>query len=202
LTPTEIRPATLASETREDGAPVLTGYAAMYDTPTVVAGLFREQIARGAFDEAVARDDVRALFNHNPDVVLGRTTSGTLRLTTDAVGLRYEVTLNPADAEHQRVWQMVSRGDVTQSSFGFEVRGQQWGDRSATELPLRTITKVALYDVSPVTYPAYATTTVTARDLPGAAADAPAVQQAAHEAAAARVSLVQALRRRLGWSDD
>lgn len=200
--PTETRPATLSAETRDDGAPTLTGYAAVYETPTVIAGLFREQIARGAFEDAVARDDVRALWNHNPDVVLGRTTSGTLRLTADSVGLRYEVVLNPADPEHQRVWQMVSRGDVSQSSFGFEVKGQEWGDRRETELPLRTITKVALYDVSPVTYPAYATTTVTARDLPGAEADAEAVQQAAQDAVTARVSLAEALRRRLEWSDE
>lgn len=168
----ETRPATIAAETREDGQLVLRGYAALYDTETVIGGLFRERIAPGAFDEAIGRDDVRALFNHNPDVVLGRTVSGTLRLAVDTIGLRYEVTLNPLDSEHVRVHQMIARGDVSQSSFGFEVTGHEWGERKANELPLRTITKTKLYDVSPVTYPAYAETSVTARDLPQSGTDA------------------------------
>lgn len=187
---TEKRAATLGAETREDGALVLRGYAALYDTETVIAGMFRESIAPGAFAGAVGRDDVRALFNHDPNVVLGRSAAGTLRLEADEQGLRYEVNLNPADSEHQRVWQMVARGDVSQSSFGFEVVKQEWAERKKKdELPLRIITDVRLYDVSPVTYPAYAETTVTARDLPGAAEDAAAVlaQQQAVEALAVHV---------------
>lgn len=168
----EKRAATLAAETRDDGAMVLRGYAAVYNTETTIAGMFRERIAPGAFDEAIPRDDVRALFNHNPDVVLGRTVSGTLALGSDDAGLTYEIQLNPADAEHQRVWQMVSRGDVSQSSFGFEVKGQEWGEVKRGELPLRTITKAKLYDVSPVTYPAYEETSVSARDLPTATEEA------------------------------
>lgn len=191
----EQRPATLAAETREDGAMVLRGYAALYSTEATIAGMFRESIAPGAFDEAVGRDDVRALFNHNPDYVLGRTTAGTLRLDVDGTGLRYEVQLNPADTEHQRIWQMVSRGDVSQSSFGFEVTDQTWGERKAGELPLRIITKTKLYDVSPVTYPAYAQTSVTARDLPTASADAASV--AAHHAADAARSRAKAADLRL-----
>lgn len=182
----EKRAATLAAETRDDGAMVLRGYAAVYNTETTIAGMFRERIAPGAFDEAIPRDDVRALFNHNPDVVLGRTVSGTLALGSDDAGLTYEIQLNPADAEHQRVWQMVSRGDVSQSSFGFEVKGQEWGEVKRGELPLRTITKAKLYDVSPVTYPAYEETSVSARDLPTATEEAAEVLAAE---AAVRVRL-------------
>lgn len=192
----EIRAADLRAETREDGALVLAGYAALYNTETVIAGMFRESIADGAFTEAVGRDDVRALFNHNPDVVLGRTTSGTLRLDADGTGLRYEVTLNPADSEHQRVWQMVARGDVSQSSFGFTVDAQEWRETGKTgQLPLRVITRASLYDVSPVTYPAYASTTVTARDLPRAEADA--TQALAH----AQVLGYAAVWARRAWLD-
>lgn len=192
----EIRAADLRAETRDDGAMVLAGYAAIYDTETVIAGMFRESIAPGAFTEAVARDDVRALFNHDPNVVLGRTVSGTLRLDADGTGLRYEVTLNPADAEHQRVWQMVARGDVSQSSFGFEVEAQEWRDTgTAGTLPLRVIRSAKLYDVSPVTYPAYAQTTVTARDLPSAAADA------AQALADSRVRGYAAVLARRAWLD-
>ena len=182
----EKRAATLAAETRDDGAMVLRGYAAVYDTETTIAGMFRERIAPGAFDEAIPRDDVRALFNHDPNLVLGRTVSGTLALGSDDTGLTYEIQLNPADAEHQRVWQMVSRGDVSQSSFGFEVKGQEWGEVKRGELPLRTITKAKLYDVSPVTYPAYEETSVSARDLPTATEEAAEVLAAE---AAVRVRL-------------
>lgn len=174
MTAPETRQATLTAETREDGAMRLVGYAALYNTPTEIAGLFREQIEPGAFTEAVGRDDVRALWNHDPNVVLGRTTSGTLRLDADGTGLKYEVALNPQDAEHQRVYQMVQRGDVSQSSFGFEVTGQRWEEAEGEKLPTRVITKAKLYDVSPVTYPAYPQTTVTARDLDSARAAAAA----------------------------
>jgi len=178
----EKRAATLGAETRENGDLVLRGYAALYDTPTEIGGMFRELIAPGAFDDAIGRDDVRALWNHDPSVVLGRTVSGTLVLTSDARGLRYEVSLNPADSEHQRVWQMVARGDVSQSSFGFEVVEQDWQERKAPK-PLRVINKAKLFDVSPVTFAAYAETTVTVRDLPGAMEAAAAEVQAAKSAA-------------------
>lgn len=178
MTKHEVRACKLAAETRADGAPVLRGYAALYHTETVIGDFFREQIAPGAFDDAIPHDDVRALFNHDPNIVLGRTTSGTLALGSDARGLTYEVVLNPADSEHMRVWQMVQRGDVSQSSFGFQVIGQHWEEAARGLLPLRTITKASLFDVSPVTYPAYAETTVTARDLPTAIDDAADVVKA------------------------
>lgn len=166
----EVRAADLHAETRDDGTMVLRGYAALYDTETVIGGMFREVIAPGAFSEAVGRDDVRALWNHDPNVVLGRTASGTLRLHADDAGLRYEAVLDPQNPDHVRVYRMVSRGDVTQSSFGFEVQGQEWRDTGKTgTLPLRVITRTRLFDVSPVAYPAYPQTTVTARDLPSAA---------------------------------
>lgn len=184
----ETRAATLTHEVRADGAPVLRGYAALYNVETVIAGMFREQIAPGAFDDAIGRDDVRALFNHNPDHILGRSTSGSLRLDSDSVGLRYEIDVDPADDLAMSVYRKVVRGDISQSSFAFEVRGQEWAPVAADALPLRTLTKLALFDVSPVTYPAYAQTTVTARDLPTAGDDAAAVlaAQQAFEAAQAR----------------
>lgn len=188
----EKRAATLTYDYRAEGQrPVLRGYAAVYDTEATIGGLFRERIARGAFDEALAGDDVRALFNHDPNQILGRTLSGTLRLTTDDVGLAYEIDIDTDDPLAMRVWRSVQRGDVSQSSFGFEVRGQEWSPTDTASLPLRTITKVSLFDVSPVTYPAYAETSVTARDLPNADAEAAAVlaQKAAADAAAEDLQL-------------
>jgi HK97 family phage prohead protease len=140
----------------------LSGYAAIFDSPTEIAGMFREIVAPGAFAKAVADDDVRALFNHDANFVLGRTTSRTLRLTEDATGLRYDV--DPPDTQWARdLMVSVQRGDVSQSSFAFEVLEDEWSYGTRGEMPTRTIRAVKLYDVSPVTYPAYESTTVSAR---------------------------------------
>jgi hypothetical protein len=141
------------------------GYAALYNVETVIGDWFRERIAPGAFDVAVTRDDVRALFNHNPDLILGRTSRGTLRLVADATGLAYEIDLDLEDPDAQRVLRKVRRGDVSQSSFGFLVTAEDWPKPvEAGKLPLRIIRAVELFDVSPVTFPAYPDTSVAARD--------------------------------------
>lgn len=149
----------------EGEAPSLSGYAAMFNSETVIAGYFRETIAPGAFRDAIKTDDVRALFNHDPNYVLGRTTNDTLKLTEDKQGLHYDVTLNMADPDAVRVRAKVERGDVTGSSFGFFVEEEKWQEpaKGSRELPLRTILKASLFDVSPVTYPAYDSTSVSAR---------------------------------------
>lgn len=164
----ERRTVTLPVEARAeaDQPKRLAGYAAVYDTATEIAGLFREQIAPGAFADAIGRDDVRALFNHDANFVLGRTTAGTLRLWSDATGLRYEADL-PETTWASDLMVSVTRGDVSQSSFAFEVISDEW-DYPKNEKPLRTIRAVKLYDVSPVTYPAYAETSVSARSLEAA----------------------------------
>ena len=142
-------------------ARTLSGYAALYNSETRIAN-FREVIAPGAFRSALKRgDDVRGLFNHNPDHVLGRTAAGTLRLSEDARGLRYELDL-PDTQLGRDLWTSVRRGDVSQSSFAFTVEAQAWQDES-TAVPLRFIKDVRLYDVSAVTYPAYDETSVAAR---------------------------------------
>jgi HK97 family phage prohead protease len=153
-----------------DTAATISGYAAVFNAETLIGGGmwgFREQIAPGAFDQAIQDDDVRALFNHDPNYLLGRNVAGTLRLKSDKKGLRYEVDL-PDTAAGRDVKTLVDRGDVSGSSFGFVVEEDEWVDGKVEKdgrmtLPLRTIRKVSLYDVSPVTYPAYPQTTVSAR---------------------------------------
>lgn len=150
-----------------DAQPTLAGYAAVFGEEAVIGGWFREVIDAGAFDEALARpDDVRAQFNHDANRVLGRTTAKTLRLAVDAQGLRYEIDL-PDTSYAKDLAASVERGDVTQSSFMFEVTGEKWEypPRSSGELPLRRVQNVKLYDVAPVTFPAYAGTSVSARAL-------------------------------------
>ena len=158
----EIRTATQPIEVREDGeSRRLAGYAALFDTPATL-GTFEERIAVGAFTATLGRDDVRALFNHDPNLVLGRTSNGTLQLQEDSRGLRYEVTL-PDTTWARDLWASVQRGDITQSSFAFAVEadGEDW--KRDRRPPQRILTAVRLFDVSPVTYPAYAQTTVSAR---------------------------------------
>lgn len=152
------------------GVKQLVGYGAVFDTETVIAGFFRERIAPGAFDAVVKNDDVRGLFNHDPNYVLGRTAAGTMRLAVDEVGLGYEIDLNPDDPDAVRTAAKVSRGDVTGSSFTFTVKRDEWTRPSSpAELPLRTILEVEhLYDTGPVTFPAYEETTSEARDAAAA----------------------------------
>jgi HK97 family phage prohead protease len=146
---------------RVDGDPrTLQGYAAVFNQRTEIMGLFEERIAPGAFAAAIGRDDVRALFNHDPNYVLGRTSAGTLRLSEDARGLAYSI--DPPDTQAGRdVSALIARGDVQGSSFSFEIEEESW-DRSGA-LPLRTIMRAKLHDVGPVTFPAYEQTTVSAR---------------------------------------
>ncbi len=178
-----------------EGQPtVVRGYAALYDTEAVIAGFFRERIAPGAFRSVIGQTaDVRALFNHDDNIVLGRTTNGTLRLSEDERGLAYEFDPNPNDPDATRVVAKIQRGDVSQSSYGFQVKADTWTKPTrAGELPLRTINEFeALRDVSPVTFPAFEDTTAEARSAAAVAAVMPPADEYRHdnEIARARVEL-------------
>jgi HK97 family phage prohead protease len=151
---------------RADGGETIVGYAAVFYNPAEPGTAFRiwddveERIMPGAFDKAVREDDVRGLFNHCPDFVLGRSKSGTLRLSVDARGLRYEI--DPPDTQAGRdVLTMLRRGDVSGSSFAFNPRSRTF--REVGGLHVVEVNDVALYDVGPVTYPAYPATESAAR---------------------------------------
>lgn len=180
--PTEVR----AART-EGGGLRFSGYAAKFNTWSQDLGGFKEQIAPGAFTEAIGRDDVRVLVNHDPNRVLGRTKSGTARLTEDEIGLRFEV--EAPDAGWARDFQMsVERGDVDQCSFMFEREADEWhwGDPNRDELDERTLKKVKLFDVSIVTFPAYLDTEASARGAQEAREAASAERETARAAAAAQ----------------
>lgn len=161
----------LTIEKREDGEdymPTIRGYAAVFDTETVIGGSdwgFREKIAKGAFTEAIRTSDVRALYNHDEEYVLGRVKSGTLRLAEDDRGLKVEI--DPPDTQDARdLIKRMQRGDIDQMSFAFTMEGgvQTWDESG--DMPLRIIEKVGdLLDVSVVTYPAYPETEAAARSL-------------------------------------
>ncbi len=144
---------------------MITGYAAKFDSPSENLGGFVEYIRAGAFAKTIQESDIRGLWNHNDDYVLGRNKAGTLRLAEDEVGLAIEI--DPPDTTWARdLVVSIERGDVTQMSFAFRTVQDRWTHREG-ENPdvIRELIEVRLYDVSPVTYPAYEETEVSVRDL-------------------------------------
>ena len=144
---------------REDGTSI-RGYAAVfYDgsddgTEYQLGDNLFERIAPGAFDRALSEsDDVRALFNHDPNYILGRSSAGSLRLSVDDRGLLYEIDLDMSDPDSTRVLRKVERGDVSGSSFAFTIDDQEIVQDEGRNI--REIRSVSLYDVGPVTFPAY-----------------------------------------------
>tara|TARA_R110001632_G_scaffold161651_3_gene280071 strand:- start:704 stop:1327 length:624 start_codon:yes stop_codon:yes gene_type:complete len=143
--------------------PYVVGHAAVFNSLSENLGGFRELIQTNAFDD-VLEDDVRALFNHDANLILARTKSGTLSLSVDDKGLRYEFDV-PNTTAGRDLLVSLERGDVSQSSFGFTVAEDNW-DEDKEGRWVRNITKVKrLYDVSPVVYPAYPAADVAKRSL-------------------------------------
>jgi HK97 family phage prohead protease len=146
----------------EGKMPMIAGHAAVFNKPSEDLGWFREKIAPGAFAESIGKDDVRALFNHDPMYVLGRNTAWTLRMNEDSQGLAVEI--DPPDTQWARdLITSIERGDISQMSFGFDTLDDEWAMENGENM--RTLKRVKLYDVSPVTYPAYPQTDVNTRSL-------------------------------------
>ena len=170
----------MACEVRvsEDGKR-LVGYAAKFDSPSEpIGGHFREIIRKGAFaDSLKAGADVRLLVNHDPGKLLARTKSGTLTLTEDDVGLRFDAVL-PATTLAKDVVEQVGRGDLSGMSFGFNKLRDNWGE-DAQGFTLRELLAVSIFDVSLATYPAYDDTEVSLREYDAWKAKRPTPRRAA-----------------------
>jgi HK97 family phage prohead protease len=142
------------------------GYAAKFNRLSQNLGGFVEQIAPSAFNRARGNDwpDVQARYNHDDNMLLGTTTARTLRLSVDDTGLLYDVDLPRARDD---VYELVTRGDVSKSSFAFRVigdDGEEWG-LTDQNFPRRTLLSVDLHDVAPVNAPAYLDTSTAIRSL-------------------------------------
>lgn len=145
-------------EVRTEGnALILEGYALKWDARSKNLGGFKERVIEGATAKTIQESDIRALFNHEPNMILGRNKAGTLDLSNDTTGTHYRINGDMRQSYVKDLAIAMERGDVTQSSFGFRVvgpEGQEWSE-DEDGFPLRTLREIQLFDVSPVTYPAY-----------------------------------------------
>lgn len=151
-------------EIREDetGEIKVAGYAAVFGEETNIGGMFTESIQRGAFKDAIKRDDVVFLINHE-GLPLARTRSGTLKLAEDERGLYMEAMLDQSDPDVRSIVPKMKRGDLDKMSFAFRPVRQMWDD--STPIPRRVIQEAQLFDVSIVTTPAYDGTEIGLRSL-------------------------------------
>lgn len=150
-------------KTRDDSDELsLEGYFAVFgDIYTVWPGA-TESIAQGAFSESI-QGDVRALYNHNDDLILGRTSAGTLELREDSHGLWGKIKLNRNDTDAMNAYERIKRGDITGCSFGFNIEEEETEYRDDGSIHW-TIKKVnPLWEISPCVFPAYEATNVSAR---------------------------------------
>lgn len=148
----------------EDGKRTIQGYAVKWEMKSQTMGYwyrFKEQFKKGAFTESLTNEDQRALWSHDTSQVLGRTKNGTLRLFEDEVGLRFELDL-PNTTLGNDTYETIKRGDVDGVSFGFQQQKQEW-DETDPDNVVRTITKAKLMEISPVAFPAYPDSQVSAR---------------------------------------
>lgn len=152
-------------EIREDenGMKTLAGYAVKWEMKSVTMGWrrFKEQFKRGAFTESLTNDDQLALWSHDTSKVLGRTKNGTLRLFEDEIGLRFELDLLDTTLGED-AYKTIKRGDVDGVSFGFQMLKQEW-DEADPDNVVRSILTAKLVEISPVAFPAYPDSQVSAR---------------------------------------
>ena len=152
----------VTTRSAEDGSPILEGFFVRYDDVYEVCPGATESIAPGAFTESI-HGDVRALYNHNHDLVLGRTSAGTLSLEDRELGLWGSIKINPKDSQAMDAFERIRRGDITGCSFGFDVEKESTTVKEDGSVHW-TIEKVnPLWEVSPCVFPAYEQTSISAR---------------------------------------
>lgn len=149
----------------KNGKRYLEGYFSIFGEPYQVWDGWIETIERGAFARYLASgNDVKVLWNHDSNIVLGSTGNGTASLMEDETGLFGTVEINENDSEAVSAYARVARGDVDGCSFGFDIaRQEEWWDEN--DVYHTKITEVdPLYEVSPCTFPAYKATSISARN--------------------------------------
>jgi len=146
----------------DGGVATAAGYAALFNTPADIGGMFREVIAPGAFADSLKTADVRALIDHDTGRVIGRSSAGTLKLKEDEFGLNVEIAL-PDTTDGRDLAVQLERGDISGMSFAFRATHDEWDE--TTTPPTRTIHAMDLLEVSAVAFPAYDETSLALRSL-------------------------------------
>lgn len=137
----------------DDGIAKIRGHAAVFNSPTEIYGM-REIVRPGAFRKAIVESDIRGLFNHDPNFVLGRNRSSTMEVSEDSIGLAYAINAPATDLIRDLVIEPIRRGDVDGSSFGFRTVRDRMTHLDEDTVQ-REIIEAELFDVGPVTFPAY-----------------------------------------------
>ena len=146
--------------TREEGSQkIIEGYFIVFNQPTELWNGFFEEISPEAVDNLA---DVKALWNHNHDIILGWTRNSTVTLKKDGHGVFGSIVINEKDVDATNAYERVKRGDVISSSFGFEILSEQYTEREDGTL-LVTLKDINLIEVSPCVFPAYPQTAINAR---------------------------------------
>lgn len=163
----QIERRTIVTELRAsegDGARYITGHGAVFNQEAEIWDGVFEVVRAGAFLKTIQEADVRALKNHDPNYILGRNKAGTLQLSEDEVGLAYRILVDPNVSYANDLYSSLQRGDITQSSYAFLPVSERWTQREDGS-ELRELIAVQLFDVSPVTYPAFVGADSQARGL-------------------------------------
>ena len=147
----------------EEDKKILKGYAVKFESLSNPLPRFREKVRRGAFINSIKKNNIRALWNHNPDLVLGSTKNGTLQLEEDDIGLKFELELPDTQAGRDAAVS-VSRRDVDGMSFAFQMKKEEW-DRTDFKNVIRTLIDVDVLEISPTAFAAYPSSRVSTRSV-------------------------------------
>lgn len=143
----------------------IKGYVVKFnDRSVLLYDEWYEKVSKGAFSRSLQDNVVKALWNHNSDIVLGSTKSNTLQLEEDSIGLRFELSL-PNTSNGKDIYESIKRGDVDGVSFGFYVRKDAWEFLKDEDIYERTLLDIDLIEISPTAFPAYPSSEVGKRSL-------------------------------------
>jgi HK97 family phage prohead protease len=147
---------------QENDTKYIEGYFIRFNEETELWGGVFEEVAPEAVDDSLKNNDIRCLFNHDTSIVLGRTGNGTLELKKDSKGIFGRVKINPNDKQALDIYARIERGDINACSFGFNIINEEIQNRDDGTVKF-ILKKIDLHEVSPVTFPAYPTTSIQAR---------------------------------------
>ena len=147
---------------QENDTKYIEGYFIRFNEETELWDGVFEEVAPEAVDDSLKNNDIRCLFNHDTSIVLGRTGNGTLELKKDSKGIFGRVKINPNDKQALDIYARIERGDINACSFGFNIINEEIQNRDDGTVKF-ILKKIDLHEVSPVTFPAYPTTSIQAR---------------------------------------